>query len=496
MPRLITLSRAARLVGVKRGALQQKIQQGELRTFEGELLLADLLRAYPQTQVEDTTMLERVGHIMEQAVNKIVRTEDDLPDSNTLATRILALGRELAQARQEARRYRELVGDLQQKLAELAGSAPGEQSLGRLQDWLQQALAATGAGEDDSRFIANEAFLRVMAAQVRILPSGHEFFIEGSDSILEAGLRSGLALDYGCSNGNCGLCKAKVVSGQVGKVREYDHVLSETEKGLGYILTCAYTAVTDVVLVAEEAGGSHDIPLQELDIRVKKVETPDEHVTLLLARTPRTRRLRFLAGQYLTLEIPGLETRDCAIASCPCDDMNLQFHVPASPADPFSAQMRECLRNGSAIRIRGPRGDFVLDEESPRSLVFIACDAGFGPVKSLVEHAMALDAAEQIHLCWITTRGHSHYAENLCRAWEDALDNFHYTALAAGADAATEALRRQFLPLLGADAGRFDFYVCMPEAMLDSARTTLTGSGIPAAQLRLEPLRGAGLQAT
>ena len=60
MPRLITLSRAARLVGVKRGALQKKIQAGELRTFEGELLLSDLLHSYPQTSVEDTTMLERV----------------------------------------------------------------------------------------------------------------------------------------------------------------------------------------------------------------------------------------------------------------------------------------------------------------------------------------------------------------------------------------------------------------------------------------------------
>ena len=50
MPRLITLSRAARLVGVKRGALQTRIRQGQLRTFEGELLLSDLLHAYPQTR--------------------------------------------------------------------------------------------------------------------------------------------------------------------------------------------------------------------------------------------------------------------------------------------------------------------------------------------------------------------------------------------------------------------------------------------------------------
>ena len=105
MPRLITLSRAARLVGVKRGALQKKIQAGELRTFEGELLLSDLLHSYPQTSVEDTTMLERVEQIMEQAVNKIIRPAEETPDSHTLAARILVLGQVLGEARQQARRY-------------------------------------------------------------------------------------------------------------------------------------------------------------------------------------------------------------------------------------------------------------------------------------------------------------------------------------------------------------------------------------------------------
>jgi CDP-4-dehydro-6-deoxyglucose reductase len=490
MPRLITLSRAARLVGVKRGTLQQKIQKGELRTFEGELLLADLLHAYPQTQVEDTTMLERVGHIMEQAVNKIVRSEEEMPDYNTLAARILTLGRELAQARNDARRYRELVADLQQQLAELSSSAAEGESrtLGKLQDWLQQAIAVTEASKDDSQDIARDALLRVIAAQVRILPSGHEFFIEGSDSILEAGLRSGLALNYGCSNGNCGLCKAKVVSGQVGKIRDYDHVLSDTEKGLGYILTCSHTAITDIVLEAEEAAGSRDIPMQEIDIRLKKLETPDEHVLLLHARTPRTRRLRFLAGQYLSLEIPGLPPRDCAIASCPCDDMNLQFHVPATAGDPVSKQLRESARTGTAIHVKGPHGEFTLDEDSSRPLVFIACNTGIAPIKSLVEHAMALDTADQIHLCWITTPGNSHYAGNLCRAWDDALDNFHYTALEADADAAVADMLADYLKAMG-DPGQFDYYACLPKSLLEAAEAVLTGNGVPRAQLRLEPLR-------
>jgi len=381
------------------------------------------------------------------------------------------------------------VDDLQKKLAELAGNADETQALGKLQEWLQQAIAATASRNDDDRLIAHESFLRVMAAQVRIVPSGHEFFIEGSDSILEAGLRNGLALDYGCNNGNCGLCKAKVVSGQVGKIRDHDYVLSDTERGLGYILTCANTAVTDVVLEAEEAGGSYDIPRQELDIRVKKIEAPDEHIILLHARTPRTHRLRFLAGQYLSLEIPGAEPRDCAIASCPCDDMNLQFHVPAMGGDSFSEQLRKSVKTNSAIHVTGPRGDFNLDEDSSRSLVFSACNAGFGPVKSLVEHAMALDIAEHIHLCWITTPGHSHYAGNLCRSWVDALDNFHYTSLEAATDSSVPAMLQEFLAKLGEDNHRFDFYVCMPQELLDAAQSVLSGSGVPAAQLRMEPVR-------
>ncbi|MDH3901300.1 MAG: 2Fe-2S iron-sulfur cluster-binding protein, partial [Gammaproteobacteria bacterium] len=219
MPRLITLSRAARLVGVKRGALQKKIREGELRTFEGELLLTDLLHSYPQAEVEDTSMLERVEQIMEQAVNKIVRPVHDAPDSGALATRVMALSQELATARHEARRLAGVINGLQAQFDTLdAGDALPDDAFSTLRQWLENALATEAEDElETDEIFARETFLRVMAAQIRILPSGHEFLIEGSDSILEAGLRSGLALAYGCNNGNCGKCKAKLVSGQIKK---------------------------------------------------------------------------------------------------------------------------------------------------------------------------------------------------------------------------------------------------------------------------------------
>ncbi|MCZ6883710.1 MAG: 2Fe-2S iron-sulfur cluster-binding protein, partial [Gammaproteobacteria bacterium] len=120
------------------------------------------------------------------------------------------------------------------------------------------------------------------------MPSGHEFFIEGADTILEAGLRGGLALNYGCSNGICGLCKARVISGEVKKMRQHDYVFTEAEKSLGYILSCCNSAVTDVTIEAEEAEGVYDIPEQQIPVRIKKIDHPNDEVIIVSAKTPRT----------------------------------------------------------------------------------------------------------------------------------------------------------------------------------------------------------------
>ena len=490
MARTITLSRAARLVGVKRGVLQKRIQQGELRTFEGELLLADLLHVYPQTEIEDTTMLERVETIMENAVNKIIRPDEESPDTDTLAARILSLGQELAQARAEARRNSDIIETLRHRFEEIsaADEQTQQQAFSTLRNWFYQTLESLDTHDEDAGMVATEAFLRVMAAQVRILPSGHEFLIEGSDSILEAGLRSGLALNYGCSNGNCGLCKCKVVSGQVKQVARHDYTLTEAEKGLGYILACANTAVTDVVIEADEAHGAYDIPAQEIETRIRKFEQIDERVMFLQVRTPRTKRLRFLAGQHLTLQLDGLPRRACAIASCPCDDMNLQFHIPLIAGDRFSEQLGDCLKPNTSLQIRGPAGDFILNEDSPRSLVFIACNVGFAPIKSLIEHAMALDTAEDIHLFWITTPSCHHYLGNLCRSWDDALDNFHYTALEATKETSVAELLPTIIDNLN-EPQSLDYYACMPAPLMDQTESFLKDNGIPAQQVNMEAVR-------
>jgi CDP-4-dehydro-6-deoxyglucose reductase len=339
--------------------------------------------------------------------------------------------------------------------------------------------------------LVQENFLRIMTAHVQMAPSGREFFVDGNDSVLESALRAGISLDYGCSIGSCGKCKARVVSGQVHRTRHSDYALTAAEKNAGVVLMCCSTAVGDLVIEAREAHSATDMPLQNIEARVKSVSQVADDVRLLHLQTPRSNRLRFLAGQSVSLALPGGVSGWCPVASCPCDERNLQFHIRRRAGDAFAECVFGRLKGADMVRIEGPRGEFVLDENSKRPLIFIAGETGFAPIKSLVEHAMALDTAETLHLYWVASGGSGHYLDNLCRSWSDALDNFRYVPLTEDAALPDEtATQRALQPLLAGHPrlADYDVYVAGPARLTNAAEFLLLERGLPRAQLFVNTL--------
>ncbi|MBL8486629.1 MAG: hypothetical protein JNK22_06055, partial [Rhodocyclaceae bacterium] len=171
MPQLLTLSRAAHLIGVSRGTLQKRIGAGELPSFDGMVSTEDLLRLYPDLRLEDAGAFEQVASIKEQAFAKRVR-QRMLPSQEVLAERLFEQGQELADLRRHLARYHALVTALQARIGELAGPAPSPalQELGGL---LEQGLSEVlGSEERPDALVAMDAMLRVMAAQVSVRPSG------------------------------------------------------------------------------------------------------------------------------------------------------------------------------------------------------------------------------------------------------------------------------------------------------------------------------------
>ena len=319
-----------------------------------------------------------------------------------------------------------------------------------------------------------------MTVKVKILPSGRTFVSEGKSTLLEAGLSSGLALGYGCSNGNCGECLAKVVSGEVQQVQHHDYRISPDQQASGHVLMCANAAMTDVIIEAPEAS-SQEIPQQQITAKVRGISFANDNVALLHLKTPRTNRLRFLAGQQVQLGGNGLPVASYPISSCPCDDMNLHFQIPECSKDEFSNFVFHGLKKGDAVDVNGPEGDFVLDEDSKRPLVFIAWHTGFAPIRSLIEHAMALDEDETMHLAWLARNKEDRYQDNLCRSWEDAMDNFVYVPIdidIPAHDIFDAELMLKQLNIEPAKLANYDFYISGNDQLIDSCKKSLAQQGV------------------
>lgn len=486
MTHWLTIWRAAQLVGVTRGALQEQVRTGALALDDGRVSTANLLALYPHARLEEHGMLERVATIRDEAFGKRVR-ERLLPSQEVLAQRLFHQTQELADLRLHLQRYHAVLMQVRERIHQEATAQPQAQEWRELKAMTDQGLAQALATEPADALTVMDDMIKVMTARVRVRPSGHEFSVEGHDTLLQAGLRAGLKLNYGCGNGTCGMCKVRVIEGQVTRTQACDYPLSEAERAQGYTLMCAHTAASsDITLEMLEASGPQDIPVQEIVAQVRSVKPLDANTMLLHLQTPRSHRLRFLAGQSVQLGVAGRAGQDLQgqypVASCPCDDRNLHFFVGRQAHDTLAEHLwAGALKAGDAVRVSGPMGSFVLAESS-RPLVFAACDLGIAPVKSLIEHALALEAAPSISLYWLATGGQGHFIVNQCRAWSQALDHFEYALFdaeraAPGGHDVAQAIRADLF-----DIG-CDYYLAGPPEFVQAMQAELRQAGVALAQV-------------
>ena len=91
---------------------------------------------------------------------------------------------------------------------------------------------------------------------------------------------------------------------------------------------------------------------------------------------------------------------------------------------------------------------------------------------------MSLDQGEDMHLYWAAAGEGGHYAHNLCRAWHDALENFHYHPIIGNAAVDRVIADHPHLP-------DCDVYLAGPQPTVAHDAAQLQAAGLPAAQLKI-----------
>lgn len=319
---------------------------------------------------------------------------------------------------------------------------------------------------------------------VRILPKGTVFEVKPGETILDAGLRHGVPLKYGCRHGNCSTCKYLVTDGEVDLGRASPYSLSEQDREEGYALLCCATPLCDLEIQVPEDASQ----------RLREVITPAEHVVVVERNEPVSRtlvrvRLRpkgafdFYPGQFLEIEVPGVpdEWRSYSMASAPGRRGEIDLVIQKLPGGLFSERLDE-LRPGMEIRIRGPFGTSYL-RDGDRPVLLVAGGSGIAPMLSILESlTLASDRRPVEFYYGVRTRADLPLGDEIADLAARHGHVQYRPALSEPTPACQwegpTAMVAQVIQGNLADASPFDAYICGPPPMCDTVSVILAAKGL------------------
>jgi CDP-4-dehydro-6-deoxyglucose reductase len=255
-----------------------------------------------------------------------------------------------------------------------------------------------------------------MAYRIKIKPSNHAFEAQDDESVLEAALREGFVIAYGCRNGACGTCKGKVLEGTVDYGKYQDATLPESEKAQGYALFCQAKPLSDLTIECREISAVKDIQVRTLPCRVQKMDRLGPDVMRLQLKLPANERLQFLAGQYVDILMRGGMRRSLSMANAPHDDAFIELHL-RNYGGPFSDHVFNKMKEKEILRFEGPLGTFFMREESAKPIILVASGTGFAPIKAMIEHALHKGVSRPMTLYWGGRRRSDLYLNDLALEW-------------------------------------------------------------------------------
>jgi CDP-4-dehydro-6-deoxyglucose reductase, E3 len=265
-----------------------------------------------------------------------------------------------------------------------------------------------------------------MSYQITVQPSGRQFAAETDETVLDAALRQGVLLPYGCKDGACGACKGKLLEGSVDMGSAPLQSLHEDERAAGLILTCCAKAQSDLSIECKQLGTASEFPVKTLPSRIEVFEKLAPDVIEIHLRLPANEVLQFHAGQYIDILLKDGKKRSFSLANAPRDDNMLELHIRHVPGGLFTEQVFTTMKARDILRFNGPHGSFYLREDSAKPLILLAGGTGFAPIKAIVEHTIAKQIERPIHIYWGAKAKVDLYQNALPEAWAQAHPHIHY----------------------------------------------------------------------
>lgn len=321
------------------------------------------------------------------------------------------------------------------------------------------------------------------AGTLTVEPFGVAVPVAAGERLLDAILRAGHWVPFGCNHGGCGTCAARVVAGQVHQQPDTLTTLDSRARAHGQILLCSTRLSGDTAAIDITAGGLTEeefrsTTIHDVTTTIRTVAEVGDGLRLLRLATPPP-PWQLEPGQFLHLQLPDLTGWRAYSPASPPGTATMDLLIRTVPGGAFSTALDE-LAPGDTIRCRGPFGTFTV-RSSHRHKLFIGGGAGIGPLRAMIHDALGRRLHTPVDLIH-TARTPADLAfgdEFTALAATD--DRFHYHPLTPraqgeatrGADLVGGWIDTTTIPLRRAEA-----YLCGPDRFVDIVADRLVRAGL------------------
>lgn len=296
------------------------------------------------------------------------------------------------------------------------------------------------------------------------------------ETILEAAERAGFSLPYSCRKGVCSTCEGSLLSGSA-EVRGSGIAHGPRQA----VRFCAARPLSAVEIEPRWLEKSVTPVRKRLRATVYRIGKPAADVFIVDLRLPIGVRVKFRAGQYLTVRLPDGTTRNFSMANPPRNNAEVQLHVRHVPGGLFSEGVLATLRSGDPICVELPFGQFGMSGSRPA--ICVATGTGLAPFVSMIAEQVADGAVRPIQLYWGGRRREDLYLADSLQKWAARHSWLSFTPVLSEPDADwagyTGLVHRAVLHD-HMDLAEWDVYACGSPAMVAAARAELSAlAGLP-----------------
>ncbi|MCA1407608.1 2Fe-2S iron-sulfur cluster binding domain-containing protein [Ensifer sp. IC3342] len=313
------------------------------------------------------------------------------------------------------------------------------------------------------------------------------------DTIMRSALRAGLGFPYECNVGSCGNCRIDLLEGEIEELRPDAPGLSDRDRERGRRLGCQARPLTDCVvklrLMPQYESRFPPVPQQAELIEVRDITHDIREFRFRLDKP-----VRFLAGQYALLDLPGVAgKRAYSMANTENAAGEWHFQIRRVPNGAATGKLFDDLVVGDRIGVDGPYGMAYLRTESDRDIICLAGGSGLSPMISVTRAAAAtpLLAGRRIDFVYGGRTARDICGEDILAELPGFGSNIHYHPIVSSEGDEAWDGHRGFVHEL---AGKLfsdrlpecEVYFAGPPPMGQAIQKMLIDLGVPPAQVHFD----------